>query len=165
MGVDQAFVTSREAQAEGRSPSCARPCSPGGHSLRSPQWYPLGDAPPGDGLRQWHDLLAPSSRLAKDWRLGPSPPSPVGSTGKGGSYRLEPGQHRCLDGPRSRGGEKTGKNPTDRGKQGTKRHLVVDRQGIPLAILLTAANVNETTMLEPCQRSPNFPPSRSPKIP
>jgi len=46
------------------------------------------------------------------------------------------------------GGEKTGKNPTDRGKQGTKRHLVVDRQGIPLAILLTAANVNETTMLE-----------------
>jgi transposase len=26
---------------------------------------------------------------------------------------------------------------------------VVDRQGIPLAILLTAANVNETTMLEP----------------
>jgi IS5 family transposase len=46
------------------------------------------------------------------------------------------------------GGEKTGKNPTDRGKQVTKRHLVVDRQGIPLAILLTAANVNETTMLK-----------------
>jgi transposase len=65
-----------------------------------------------------------------------------------GSHRLEPGQHRCLNSPRSRGGEKTGKNPTDRGKQGTKRHVVVDRQGIPLAIVLTAANVNETTTLE-----------------
>ena len=31
------------------------------------------------------------------------------------------------------GGQETGKNPTDRGKQGTKRHLVVDAHGIPLA--------------------------------
>ena len=29
------------------------------------------------------------------------------------------------------GGTKTGKNPTDRGKQGSKRHLVVDRGGRP----------------------------------
>ena len=47
-----------------------------------------------------------------------------------------------------RGGEKTGPNPTDRRKSGSKRHLVVERQGIPLAIRHTAANVNETTMLE-----------------
>jgi len=40
-----------------------------------------------------------------------------------------------------------GKNPTDWSKQGTKRHPVVDPQGSPLAILLTAPNVNETTML------------------
>ena len=61
---------------------------------------------------------------------------------------MDKGRGRLLDGTLPRGGEKTGKNPTDRGKQGTKRHVVVDRQGIPLAILLTAANVNETTMLE-----------------
>src|SRR5439155_1220943 len=30
---------------------------------------------------------------------------------------------------------------------GSKRHLVVDRHGIPLAELLTAANVHETTLL------------------
>ena len=33
-------------------------------------------------------------------------------------------------------------------KPGTKRHLVTDRRGIPLAELTTAANVNETTVLE-----------------
>ena len=37
-------------------------------------------------------------------------------------------------------GEKTGPNPTDLGKQGTKRHLLVDGRGVPLAILLTKAN-------------------------
>jgi transposase len=43
-------------------------------------------------------------------------------------------------------GGKTGRNPTDRGKRGSKRHLVTDRQGIRLAQVLTAANVNEGTV-------------------
>ena len=34
--------------------------------------------------------------------------------------------------PAKAGGAATGPNPTDRGKPGSKRHLVVDRQGIPL---------------------------------
>lgn len=47
-----------------------------------------------------------------------------------------------------RGGTKTGKNPTDRGKPGTKRHLVVERHGIPLAVVISAANVHDIRMLE-----------------
>src|SRR5919112_4380411 len=46
--------------------------------------------------------------------------------------------------PAKAGGAATGPNPTDRGKPGSKRHLVVDRQGIPLAVLLTAANVHDS---------------------
>ena len=46
------------------------------------------------------------------------------------------------------GGEKTGPNPTDRGKRGSKRHLVVDRRGIPLAVEQSAANVHDSQMLE-----------------
>src|SRR5919205_4228105 len=46
--------------------------------------------------------------------------------------------------PAKAGGVATGPNPTDRGKPGSKRHLVVDRQGIPLAVLLTAANVHDS---------------------
>jgi transposase len=37
-------------------------------------------------------------------------------------------------------GDKTGKNPTDRGKLGTKRHFVVDGQGIPVGVILSGAN-------------------------
>jgi transposase len=41
-------------------------------------------------------------------------------------------------------GQLTGPNPTDRAKLGSKRHLICDRQGIPLAIQLTAANWNDS---------------------
>jgi putative transposase len=43
--------------------------------------------------------------------------------------------------PAPLGGEKTGKNPTDRAKLGSKRHLLVDRRGVPLALTLSGANI------------------------
>ena len=43
------------------------------------------------------------------------------------------------------GGEKTGKNPTDRSKLGSKWHLLTDGRGAPLAVIVSAANVNEVT--------------------
>lgn len=41
------------------------------------------------------------------------------------------------------GGSKTGKNPTDRGKSGSKVHLLVDKYGAPLAIFITGANEHD----------------------
>lgn len=38
------------------------------------------------------------------------------------------------------GGEKTGKNPTDRGKLGAKINLLVDERGAPISVVLTGAN-------------------------
>jgi putative transposase len=38
------------------------------------------------------------------------------------------------------GGEKVGKNPTDRGKSGAKINLLVDERGAPISIVLTGAN-------------------------
>jgi transposase len=46
------------------------------------------------------------------------------------------------------GGEKTGKNPTDRAKRGSKRHLLTDANGIVLNLMLTAANRNDVTQLK-----------------
>jgi putative transposase len=43
--------------------------------------------------------------------------------------------------PAPLGGPKTGKNPTDRAKSGSKRHLLVDRRGVPLALTLSGANI------------------------
>jgi transposase len=51
--------------------------------------------------------------------------------------------------PAKQGGGKTGPNPTDRGKPGSKRHLVVDRRGIPLAVRLSAANAHDSLLFEP----------------
>jgi transposase len=48
-----------------------------------------------------------------------------------------------------KGGTLTGANPTDRGKPGTKRHLAVDRRGIPLAALLTGATRQDSPLLLP----------------
>src|SRR4051794_33414653 len=45
-----------------------------------------------------------------------------------------------------RGGELTGPNPTDRAKRGTKYHVVVASDGIPLAALPSAANVHDTML-------------------
>src|SRR4051794_14597568 len=45
-----------------------------------------------------------------------------------------------------RGGELTGPNPTDRAKRGTKYHVIVASDGIPLGALPSAANVNDTML-------------------
>ena len=45
-----------------------------------------------------------------------------------------------------RGGELTGPNPTDRGKAGTKYHVVVATDGIPLGVIPSAANVHDTRL-------------------
>lgn len=46
------------------------------------------------------------------------------------------------------GGEKTGKNPTDRGKVGTKRSLLVNAQGVPLVSVASGANVPDGRLQE-----------------
>jgi transposase len=47
-----------------------------------------------------------------------------------------------------RGGDGTGPNPTDRGKRGTKYHVAVSGDGVPVACTATAANVNDTILFE-----------------
>jgi transposase len=47
-----------------------------------------------------------------------------------------------------RGGDLTGPNPTDRAKMGTKYHLAVDGDGIPVACAVTAANVPDTRLFQ-----------------
>jgi putative transposase len=37
----------------------------------------------------------------------------------------------------------TGSNPTDRGKLGTKRHILVDKNGIPLSAFITPASTHD----------------------
>ncbi len=47
------------------------------------------------------------------------------------------------------GGEKAGKSPVDRGKQGIKRSTAVDARGIPLGTVTAGANRNDSPLLVP----------------
>ena len=59
-----------------------------------------------------------------------------------GGRRLEPD-------PGEKGGAETGPSPVDRGRPGSKHHLLVDANGIPLAWSLTGGNRNDVTQLIP----------------
>jgi transposase len=48
-----------------------------------------------------------------------------------------------------RGGPKTGPNPTDRARPGSKHHVLVDANGVPVSAILTGANRNDVTQLLP----------------
>jgi transposase len=48
-----------------------------------------------------------------------------------------------------RGGPLTGRSPVDRGRTGSKHHLIVDRHGVPLAATLTGGHRNDVTQLLP----------------
>jgi transposase len=45
-----------------------------------------------------------------------------------------------------RGGELIGPNPTDRGKAGTKYHVIASTDGLPLGVVPSAANVHDTRL-------------------
>ena len=40
----------------------------------------------------------------------------------------------------------TSHNPTDRSKLGTKRHILADKDSIPLSTVLTSANTHDVTV-------------------
>lgn len=46
------------------------------------------------------------------------------------------------------GGGATGPNPTDRGKKGTKRHLLTETAGLPIGLTVTGANVHDIKQVE-----------------
>lgn len=63
----------------------------------------------------------------------------------------------------AKGGALTGPNPTDRGKLGSKIHLITDRNGLPLSLGISGANMHDSQGLEPLVRG--IPPIRSPRGP
>jgi transposase len=65
---------------------------------------------------------------------------PAGWTGRGSAWTPS-ACARC-------GGDQCGANPVDRAKPGSKLHLAVEGGGLPLALLVTAANTNDSLVFE-----------------
>lgn len=103
----------------------------------------------GNGLWLGYHLLAATEGLADGRRLGALASCFATAASLRRSSRLEPGLHGQRVHCSQKGGDVTGPNPTDRGRPGTKRHIVTDRRGIPLTVRLSGANVHDSKMLEP----------------
>ncbi|MFW6642187.1 IS5 family transposase [Nocardiopsis algeriensis] len=58
-----------------------------------------------------------------------------------------------------KGGDLTGPNPVDRGKKGSKIHLITDRAGLPLSIAISGANTHDSQAPQPLVMG--IPPIRS----
>jgi hypothetical protein len=47
------------------------------------------------------------------------------------------------------GGEKTGPNPTDRGKSGVKRSVLTEGHGVPIGLTIEGANRHDMKLVRP----------------
>jgi Transposase DDE domain len=109
---------------------------------------PVAPAPiPGAGL--WltgHGLAAaePVGQGRGVRGVAPGDPGPTRRAGAAGLVARQPGQHER---PREAWGDHVGASPVDRGKPGSKLHLVCDGGGLPLTAAVTAANVPDVVML------------------
>ena len=148
LGHRRPAAAARAAQAQRWSTPRAGPGLLDRHHLRAQVWHPVGAAAPGDGLRLGDDLLASIARLAGPRCLGAPAPHAAGPSGGSGPDRLEPGLYRLRLDPGQKGGDLVGSNPTDRGKPGTKRHILTERGGLPLSKLLTGANRHDSVVFE-----------------
>ena len=119
------------------------------NSFRSANRNSVGGLAPGIGLRIRHDLLETAPRLATGRCVDRSPPRPAQPSATGRQDRLVPNGGGQLQRACRFWGVKTGPNPTDRAKSGSKHHIITDANGIPLAPTLTAANVPDVTQLLP----------------
>ena len=117
--------------------------------LRAAVGHSLGVLAPRDGLRFGHDLLATAEILAAPRRVGPVASDTASETARRGTAGLLTRHCRQLFDSRRGRGKKTGPNPTDRRRAGSKHHLLTDAQGVPLTAILTPANTNDITQLLP----------------
>jgi transposase len=104
----------------------------------------LANAPTGDELWFRDELLAKTARLARGRNLATDPLRLARLARAQRADRLVTGSRGWQFHTSGFWGLQTGPNPTDRAKLGSKRHLICDGQGVPLAIQLTGANRNDS---------------------
>ena len=126
-----------------------RPCNADRDRVRAALGHPLEDVAARDGLRFRGDLLATVETLAASRGVEAPAPSAALKASPGRAHRLLACRGRQLLDPRPGCWEKTGPNPTDRRRPGSKHHLLIDSQGIPLSVILTQANRHDVTQLLP----------------
>lgn len=143
LGAHRASLASSPSASQGRAAAGSRSGDAHGDLVRLADGDPLGVPASGGGVGFRGHVLATASSVAAGGGLEEAAPLAVEAASGGRPHRLVPrGGGLELDSGGG-GGEKTGPNPTDRARKGSKHHVCTDGQGIPLAFELTAANVND----------------------
>jgi len=119
------------------------------HPLRAQDRHPLGVSAGGDELRQRHELLAAPARLASRGCVAEAAREAAVPVARRGMHRLFTRGGGLRLGASRFGGAKTGPNPTDRRKSGSKHHVLTDANGTPMTMKLTGANRHDVTQLLP----------------
>ncbi len=132
LGHDPAAAAGRAAQAEGRTPRVSERAALAGIIFVLKTGIPWELLPQetgcGSEVTCWRRL--------RDWQDA------------GVWERLDAGLAGFSECTPKKEGDETGINPTDKGKPGTKRHIVVDRGGIPLVSHLSGANRHDSMLFE-----------------
>jgi transposase len=160
LGAHRTSSASARAEAAGRKAARLRSRRARRDPLRAQDRHPLG-VPAARGRVQRHDLLAAPSGLARGRRLAAAASRPAQRAGRRRQDRLGTRFAGCHVGSSKKGGAETGPNPTDRGRPGTKYHVLVEKQGIPLVAEITAANVHDGRLFN--QILDAVPPIRRPR--
>jgi transposase len=100
-------------------------------------------------VRVWAHRLAAAARVAGGRSLGSAAPAGTRRALRRAAAGLVARLYRRGVGAVEKGGELTGPNPTDRGKAGSKYHILCDANGLPLHVLLSAANTHDSKLFEP----------------
>ena len=107
----------------------------------------MGASAAGAWLRLRHDRVAAATCLAAGRRVGAAARSAVGRAASGRPTGVDASDRRLQPRAGEKGGAKTGPSPVDRGRVGSKHHLLVEGGGLPLAWSLTGGNRNDVTQL------------------
>ena len=126
---------------------------PDRHPVRAQNRHRMGR--PSERIGMWlrNDLLEKITGLAKSRSMGQNTPYTTEQAAPNRPNRFFACCFGFIIGASCFGGAKTGPNPTDRRKKGSKHHLVTDGNGLPLAVKLTGANRHDVTQLLPLVES------------
>lgn len=120
-----------------------------GHRLCVAQGCELAGRSRGASRLQRGNGLAASSGLDRSGSVAPAARGLAGGTAQGRAAGDGRRRDRRLARPGAQRGAHTGPSPVDRARPGSKHHVVVDRQGTPLAVSLTGGNRHDVTQLMP----------------
>jgi len=150
VGVDRAAVAGEGAALSlSGSEAVAGPASVAGDPVRLVH----GDLVASSAARTWlrvrGDLLAADGRVAEGGRVGAAARVAAREVARCGRDRVVARGRGFQSRASEKGGSATGPSPVDRGRTGSKHHLLVDANGVPLAWTLTGGNRNDVTQLIP----------------